>query len=276
MDVSIIIRAKNEAAAIMRVIRGIAAQRYNGSYEIVVVDSGSTDATVAICRSMGCRIVHLPPERFSWGVALNLGLRRSTGNFLVNLSAHAIPADTRWLERLIAPLAADSRNAAVYGRQLPVQEMDPFEGVELDLWFPPGDAPCVAKDLSNANCAIRREVWQRWPFDEIVMSNEDYLWACMVSAKGYTILYEPRSRVYHNHPFNLTANTSGIYLRWYWRSRTLAELIPPGTDHTGLAAVLAFTRFLAYDACYFKKNGQWRKEYGCYNNNKLSHWYSPV
>jgi hypothetical protein len=51
----------------------------------------------------------------------------------------------------------------------------------------------------NANSAIRRDLWERYPFDEAVTNIEDRLWAETVLANGYCILYEPEASVYHHH-----------------------------------------------------------------------------
>jgi glycosyltransferase involved in cell wall biosynthesis len=53
LPISVIIRTKNEAKRIGMVLRRLKDQEYAGPVEIVLVDSGSTDETVAIARSFG-------------------------------------------------------------------------------------------------------------------------------------------------------------------------------------------------------------------------------
>ena len=71
--------------------------------EVLLVDSGSTDAipsTSAVRRRQRC--VHIRPEDFSFGRALN-GREAATGEILVFVSAHGDPVHERWLEELVAP-----------------------------------------------------------------------------------------------------------------------------------------------------------------------------
>ncbi|MCZ7585330.1 MAG: glycosyltransferase [Deltaproteobacteria bacterium] len=99
---SVIIRAKNEAAEIGAVLRRVLDQRY-GDFEVVVVDSGSTDRTVEIAQKLGVRVVQIAPEAFTYGRALNLGMRETASPYGVFLSAHALPFDRDWLRNLLAP-----------------------------------------------------------------------------------------------------------------------------------------------------------------------------
>ena len=110
---SIVIRARNEAAYIGRLLRGIAIQDMP-RVEVLLVDSGSTDDTRTIARAAGARVVDLAPERFTYGHALNVGCREARAPVCVFVSAHCLPANDRWLTRLLEPLR-DPAVAASYG-----------------------------------------------------------------------------------------------------------------------------------------------------------------
>ncbi len=241
MDVSVIIRAKNEALWLGTVLRCVRAQSGGHQIEIILVDSGSTDKTVDIGRRYGCHIVSIHPDEFTWGRALNLGAATATGEVLVLLSAHAVPVGTNWLEQLLVPLRAPGV-AAVTGRQVPIPGMDPFEEVELELWFPPLEAPRQMSSISSASAAIRRSVWREIAFDETLPSDEDGAWARAAIARGHQIVYTPNSLVWHSHP----ARVDTVYRRWYWRSYTMcleAEERPSPARH--------LARFVKRDVCYF-------------------------
>ena len=259
MDVSIVIRARDEAEHLGDVLKAISRQDFAGSLEVIVVDSGSRDGTVDIARRLGCRVICIPPERFSWGFALNRGARESRGEFIVNLSAHAIPADPSWLRNLIQPFReGNSRLAAVYGRQLPLVDADPFEAVELDLWFPDWAEPRVSNSFSNANGALRRELWKQFPFDEEMMLHEDAFWAHSLARQGYHTIYQPKCRVYHNHELEVTSRrrTSGIFLRWYWRSYTSYTFIRGYRGASLRYALKIFRRYAALDYLYLQRAGR--------------------
>ena len=85
--------------------------------EIIVVDSGSTDATLAIAAAFDVTTISISPERFSFGRALNWGLESAAGHDVCVLaSAHVYPLYDTWIERLVAPF--DRPEVALsYGRQ---------------------------------------------------------------------------------------------------------------------------------------------------------------
>ncbi len=89
--VSIIIRALNEAAHLPALFEGIAAQTRQPE-QVVLVDSGSTDESIAISQAAGADIVHIAPEDFSFGRALNVWCAEATGDVLAFVSAHVYPS----------------------------------------------------------------------------------------------------------------------------------------------------------------------------------------
>ncbi|MDY6950926.1 MAG: glycosyltransferase family 2 protein, partial [Thermodesulfobacteriota bacterium] len=183
MDVSIIIRTKNEAEALGHTLTTVREQEFSGECEVIVVDSGSTDSTVSIAKDFGVRVIHIPEKAFTYGNSLNVGARETQGSFIVNLSAHAWPRDEKWLRNLIEGFEEDDV-AAVYGRQLSDGDENPFEALQSERFFGKWKAKYRMVNgrspreihFSNSNCAIRREVWQRFEFDEVVPYAEDILW----------------------------------------------------------------------------------------------------
>src|SRR5205823_6231841 len=86
--ISVVVRTYNEEAALPVLLDGLRSQREN-RFEVVVVDSGSTDRTreiAAMCRDVNVRLVDL--ERFTYGRALNVGIEAARGRFVAFLSAH--------------------------------------------------------------------------------------------------------------------------------------------------------------------------------------------
>ncbi|HRS75498.1 MAG TPA: glycosyltransferase, partial [Anaerolineaceae bacterium] len=71
---SIIIRAHNEERHLGRLLEGIAQQTVK-DVEIILVDSGSTDGTLAVAARYPVQVVHIAPEEFTFGRSLNLGIQ---------------------------------------------------------------------------------------------------------------------------------------------------------------------------------------------------------
>ena len=196
--VAVVIRCRDEAAWIGRVLDAVLAQTV--AAEVLVIDSGSRDASVEIARSRGVRVEAIPAEAFTYGRSLNLGFAHTSAPLVAALSAHALPVDTRWLERLTAHFA-DADVAAVYGRQLPHADLDPFRRrAVLEYWgSEPREDGVGAVRFSNANGAVRRTAWESLPWDEALPASEDRSWAASVVAGGGRIVYAPDAAVLHSH-----------------------------------------------------------------------------
>src|SRR5262245_32922505 len=195
--ISILIRAKNEALGLPATLEAIARQRIDVPVEVVVVDSGSTDGTIAIAEAAGARVVHL--ETYRPGLAVNAGMRVARGPVVVLISAAAFPADEGWLAALVAPLrAGDEDLAGAFGRNLPVPGVSPIEEPLLRRIF---SETATGAPLSFTNAAVRRDVWERYPCDETIASGggDDREWAARVRRAGYRFQYAPASVVHRSH-----------------------------------------------------------------------------
>jgi rhamnosyltransferase len=194
--ISIIVRTKNEERWIGRCLRMIAAQDLR-DHEVVLVDNRSTDHTVAVARKYPVKVVEI--DRYRPGDALNAGIRASSGEFIVCLSAHCIPQREDWLSKLHANMAREDI-AGVYGRQLPMAYSTPQDKRDLLNTFGL-DHRVQVKDtfFHNANSMLHRKVWEQVPFDAEATNIEDRIWGKAVIERGWKLAYEPEAAVYHYH-----------------------------------------------------------------------------
>lgn len=197
MRISVVIRCHNEERHIGRLLSGILAQTHET--EIVVVDSGSTDATLAIAARYPVKLVEIAPGDFSFGRALNRGCAAASGELLVFASAHVYPVYRDWLETLTAPFDAPDV-ALVYGKQRGDERTKYAEHRIFARWFP-DKAHGDQRDpfCNNANCAVRRSVWETLPYDETLTGLEDLDWAKRALAAGWRLCYAPEAEIVHVH-----------------------------------------------------------------------------
>ncbi len=201
MICSIIIRSYNEERHIGRLIIGIQKQRiYNSSViEIILVDSGSTDSTVSIAKKLGAKVIEIPKEEFSFGRALNIGCASARGSILLFVSAHVYPVYNDWLEIILN--CFDEKNVGlVYGRQIGNEITKFSEHQVFRKWFPSisnynQDHPFC----NNANCAVRKNIWEVQNYDETITGLEDLEWAQKLLLKKYKIIYEANAVIVHVH-----------------------------------------------------------------------------
>jgi glycosyltransferase involved in cell wall biosynthesis len=201
-ELSIIIRTKNEECSIGRTLSAVFQQGIDLPFEVIVIDSGSTDRTLDIVRRHTVSVYEIEAREFSYGRALNFGSSIASGQYLVNLSAHCIPTNIHWLANLVKDLRDDSRIAATYGGQIPMKGMNPFEEHLLMTTFAPDDQGKIGPPFSNSNCALRKEVWERHPFDEAASFAEDFIWS-QTLPNNLKIKFVPEAAVFHSHPLQL-------------------------------------------------------------------------
>jgi glycosyltransferase involved in cell wall biosynthesis len=238
--ISFIIRAKNEEKDIERTLKSIRTQDISIPIEIILVDSGSVDQTIEIAKRYVDKVVMIPPEEFTWGLALNKGIEAATGDLIALISGHCVLANSDVLSQSIEFF--DVHNiVALYGRQVGEPQKDIFECVETFHSFKDIEyiESCDGMGIiiSNAGCLLKREMWEKVPFDEKAQSSEDVLWAKKVCSQGYKVGYTNRFEILHGHPFD----TSYIYKKWFWRSywnRRMEFMNPSKKPKTGIIYIM--------------------------------------
>jgi len=218
---SIVIRAFNEERHIGRLLTGVLAQSMPPT-EILLVDSGSTDSTLAIASRYPVRVISIRPEEFSFGRSLNRGIAAARGDLIVIASAHVFPVYPDWLERLLAPLT-DPAVALSYGKQRGNSTTRYSEHQVLAKWFP--DTSAIRKDqpfCNNANAAIRRGLWESRPYDEELPGLEDLDWATWAIGQGHRIAYVAEAEVVHVH----SEGPAAVYNRYRREAMALKRIHP--------------------------------------------------
>ncbi len=202
--VSIIIRTKDEERWIGHCLSKIEEQTFT-DYEIIIVDDHSQDSTLGKAKNIVPEVKIIKIDEFFPGKALNAGIEHSCGEYIVCLSAHCIPVDEVWLEKLVEEIAGKEDIAGVYGRQIPMDQTHDIDKRDMLMAFGL-DKRVQIKDsfFHNANSILRRDLWERHPFDEQEKNIEDRLWAEAMIGLGHKIVYTPESMVYHYHGLHQT------------------------------------------------------------------------
>ena len=198
MKLSIIIRCLNEEKHIGKLLAGIMEQTEK-DLEIIVVDSGSKDATLSIASHFPVKIISIRPEDFSFGFALNSGCAAATGDILLFASAHVYPLFNDWIQLMLEPFE-DRQVALVYGKQRGNEITRYSEHQIFAKWFPEESTRNQLHPFcNNANCAIRRSGWEEQPYDETLTGLEDIDWAKRALEKGWRIAYQADAAIVHVH-----------------------------------------------------------------------------
>ena len=220
-SISIVIRAYNEEQHIGRLLTGIVKQTVKDP-EIILVDSGSSDATRAIASQYPVKIVHIDPDEFTFGRSLNKGIEAATGEIIVMISAHCYPVYPDWLEQLVAPFE-NPEVAAAYGKQRGGESNHYSEHQFFRNYFPEISQPRQTQPyLHNANAAIRKSLWEKHSYDEQLTGIEDLAWGSWALEEGYVIAYVAEAEIVHLHEESF----SQVYNRYRREAIAMKQILP--------------------------------------------------
>jgi rhamnosyltransferase len=218
IDISIVIPTKNAGDKFDNCLSSIFTQKTKYKYEVIVIDSASTDTTLKILAKYPIRLTKIEPEEFGHGKTRNFGASLAKGKYLVYLTQDAIPANENWLDSLVKNMEPDEdeKVAGVYSRNLPKSNCDPFEARYIAQgWGSKREIKEITDYkvykrhykkivfFSNISSCIRKEIWEKFPFSENLIMAEDQDWSKRVLGAGYKIVYEPKSAVFHSHTYSL-------------------------------------------------------------------------
>jgi rhamnosyltransferase len=194
VDLSIVIRARNQANSLRQVLEALEAQRCSFKWETIVVDHESQDETVELCKQYNARIIPIRHEEFTHGRSLNLGVSKARGELVLICSAHSVPVGSHFLESVVAPFADPSMAAVRCIASIDRQQLGEWytaRDVQYNSWEEQKTAEAgigwIRHYPSATCCVIRRSVWEQIPYDENLESLHDKLWASQVLSKGFKI-----------------------------------------------------------------------------------------
>lgn len=200
MLASIVIRTYNEEKHLEKLLQAANRQISNPvDYEVVLVDSGSTDRTLEIAKNHNCRITHINKNEFTFGRSLNMGCEFANGDILVFISGHCIPTDENWLSALVKPIV-EKKAVYAYGRQIGNGTTKFSEHQVFEKYYPQTSLiPQEGFFCNNANAALLKSEWKENPFCEELTGLEDMHMARNLVEQGKKIAYVADAPVYHIH-----------------------------------------------------------------------------
>lgn len=263
--ISVIIPTFNAGDEFVRLLAALRAQKGVSPLEIVLVDSGSTDETVAHAAKHGAIVLPIRQEDFSHSGARNLGAAHAHGEYLIFLTQDALPLDEYWAGRMIQPLL-DHGIAATTCAEIPRDDADLYS--RLAAWLNDRDSggncdtigsmpaqedfdPMMRNaGLSNVACAISAETFAQYGFRGVYAEDLDL--GVRLLRKGCRLAFLRSIRVIHSHtrpPIYFMRRACVNYVNV---SRIIPSMPRPNTGWPRLAAtacrvgakLFAYQRFL--------------------------------
>ena len=222
-SVSVFLPAFNAGPQFKAVLERLTEQDTPFTYDILVIDSGSSDGTpdaVKSFKTKNVRLQQIANKEFQHGRTRNLGIASTEGDYVALLTQDTLPADRHWLARLIGGFAVSPRVAGVIGRHRAYPEHGPFLARDINAMFdrladfdplysleqglpsfiyPAGlHWQMTLQFYSDNNSAMARSVWKVLPYPEIDWG-EDQVWAWEMLRAGFHKVYVDDACVFHSH-----------------------------------------------------------------------------
>jgi rhamnosyltransferase len=207
----------NGGEVFRRVLDRIVSQRTDFDYDLLVIDSGSSDGTDRLAEKAGARVIRIDRSEFNHGLTRNRGIAEARGEFVALLTQDAVPIGDLWLAPLLDVFRKDPSVAGVYCRQVPRKDCNPLSRERLRRWTatrpdPIVQEPCTKDEwerlqpmerlmriaFDDVASSLRKSAWRKFPYEKRSFG-EDLAWGKAVILGGWRIVFEPRSAVEHSH-----------------------------------------------------------------------------
>ena len=210
---SIIIPTRNGGTLFIKVLKQLRQQTRQAD-EILVIDSSSEDNTVKEARRYNARVEIIPAAEFDHGGTRSMAARLACGDLLLYMTQDALPANSRTVENLLAPFAANPSVRVSYGRQLPHEDANPFARYLRGFNYPPISETRSFEDraelgfrtafASNSLAAYEKNTLAAvgW-FPENQLFGEDTCTVAAILKQGFRIAYAADAEVIHSHNHSL-------------------------------------------------------------------------
>jgi rhamnosyltransferase len=191
------------------------------NWELIVIDSGSTDGSVELIQEAKPRFfVQIKPQDYNPSRVMNLGMKLTSSEFAIFLNADATPQGSNWLRPLVNALQ-NPRTAAVFGKQIPRPDCQAVFAHDYERCFGPNrESARWEHFFSMASSGLRKDIWAQRGFLEKMQYSEDDEYTRWCCAQGYKVVYVPESVAMHSH--NYTPKQA--YQRSYGEAKALAAV----------------------------------------------------
>lgn len=213
-SVSIVIPVFNGLIWLKDSIPQFLLQEYSGEFDVLAIDSGSTDGSVEFLSNHdSIRIVQIPQKSFNHGRTRNLALQHSKSDFLLFTVQDAKPRDAHWMSNMISVARKENCEAVCGGQAVePIIQSNPLE------WFAPlikstyevtihepadfqranAHSQCRMCGWDNVNALYSRHILEEVKFPERLFG-EDMAWAKLALTHGFRICYAKHNKIWHYH-----------------------------------------------------------------------------
>jgi glycosyltransferase involved in cell wall biosynthesis len=178
--IGVVIRFKDSAATLPEVLEAIQRQTRRPD-RIVGVNTGASDNSAELITRAGGTVVPWT-QPYHHARVLNFGISQCPTDLVLVVSSHTVLKSPDAIERLAACME-DPNTACASGRW----DEDPHHRDVITIEELRGRGMKIASIYTNSMGMFRRAFWTEAPFDETLVTMEDYAWALDQAARGRVI-----------------------------------------------------------------------------------------
>jgi len=211
MSISVIIPTYNGEVYLPKLLEALKSQTV--SFELIIIDSSSSDNTLNIAKKYADKIISIPQSEFDHGGTRTKAGKEAKGDILVFLTQDALPYNNKSIENIVKIF--DNPNiGASYGRQLAYNHTNPFGTHLREFNYGTESYIRELKDkdkfgiktafLSDSFASYRRTALEEinWIKDGLIVGEDSYAGAKLI-LKGYSLAYLSDAKVYHSHSYTI-------------------------------------------------------------------------
>jgi len=257
-NVSIVIPTYQGASWLQETLPVIQAQSYAGEFEIIAIDSSSTDGTRDLLAAYGAHISVIPQSAFGHGFVRNKGVQIAQHPLIIFLSQDALPIGKQWLSSMVS-LLDDKTIGAAHICQHPRPNATPLEVFFHKEMYPAHNKRFTLNDettltldkifFSNVCSITHRQLALKFPFREDLIMSEDQAYAKVLLQAGYDTYYSADVGVIHSHQYDIWT----LFQRHFDSAYSLTGI----TDDTLSSNAQAGIRYIQREIQFLIKNKHW-------------------
>jgi len=211
MNISIIIPTFNAEKYLPDLLEKLNNQTV--SFELIIIDSSSTDTSVSIAKQYTNNIIIIPQIEFDHGGTRTKAAKVASGEIIVFLTQDALPYDNQSIEKILEPFK-DEKIGAAYGKQLAYEETSLFGKHLREFNYTNTSYIRILDDkekygikttfLSDSFAAYRRSALEKvnWFKDGLIVGEDNYAGA-KILLENYALAYCSGAKVYHSHSYTI-------------------------------------------------------------------------
>ena len=232
INATVFIPVFNGEKYLKELLNSLYSQNCDFSFEVLIIDSGSSDSSLTIIQEFPqVRLHQIPNSEFGHGKTRNLAVSLARGEFIVFLTQDAIPASTNWLKEIIDPFSLRNDVVGVLGKQIPRPNAIPSVRYDIEMMFrqqganqgwtlfnletiqnvvPENSRLGIDPEYnrlyfySDVNSAARRSfLSDKIPYRDVKYAEDQMFCKDFIDA-GYSKVYAPAAAVIHSNDFTLS------------------------------------------------------------------------